>query len=96
MSETVRCHMGDDYYEGPYFFEGKKGDYSVPRELFDKWSAAKEAWKSTQDEISDFVRKNPPPPREPGALSKALMDLYSDQIAASLRPLPEWIKNAGH
>lgn len=94
--ETVRCNMGDDYYSGAYCYDTPDGKYQVPKVYFDRWMEAEEAWKKAQDEMGGFMERNPPPFEEPGALSKALMDLYSDQIIASLRPLPEWIKNAGH
>lgn len=96
MSETVRCRMGDDYYEGPYFYESPDGDYEVPRDLFDKWEEAESAWKSAQTEIVHFMAKNPRPPTAPSKIGSLLADVYSDQIFASLRPLPDWIKNAGH
>jgi len=95
MDDVVQCAMGNDYYEGPYCYESTGGEYKVPRELLDRWEEAESAWKEAQDEMADFMRKNMSS-KSRDKLWGALTSAYADQIIASLRPLPDWIKNAGH
>lgn len=67
----VRVELDDDYYTGPGFsaWTGSETDYptrifDVPREQYERWASARDAYAAMQEEISALYdgRLNAPPP----------------------------------
>jgi hypothetical protein len=63
--ETVKVHLGDDYYTGPYFSETDSClDYEVPSSQLQAWKTALAEWQSAQEEIEQVMREQAERARE--------------------------------
>jgi hypothetical protein len=68
----VRVELEDDYYAGAYFSDwaatetDRPGEvFDIPREQYDRWVAARDAYTAMQDEI-EAVREEHRTRRSPG------------------------------